>query len=521
MAHRRDLRHAPGPPLGSGRDAPPSPSADRRRRDRRRAGRRRSVADWDCVLARRRAGRRSRPVAALLAAAAWRTWTARSRWPGGRPTARCTWRATPSASAPSTTPRCPTAWPSPPRSGAAGDRPASPGRSTPGGRRLPRLRLRARRRRRCSPGVHECCPARSSTSRGGQVTPRALLVAAGRTRRSRRPTRRRCGARCGARLEDAVSRRLPPGEPVGAFLSGGLDSSLVVALARRLARRAGAHVLGVVRPRATRTSWRGARWWPSTAAPTTASSSCRPRSCSAHLDERSRCWTSRSATRSRCRTRCSSARPRRTSAWSSTARAATRASAGRRTCRCCWPSWLGDGADAGRRRCARERSYLRAHQKCYDDLPAMLTRRRARPRSPPRRSRRRWRPWFADPRWRTLRHPATWRSTSTFKGGHHILPKVDALSAPFGVLPRSPLFDRAGRGDWPSPSRRSSSSAAPSRSTCSSRRCGTCLPPAILERPKSGMLVPVEGWFPGPLLHAHARERLLDGLAPLGPVPAA
>src|SRR5262249_23053280 len=33
------------------------------------------------------------------------------------------------------------------------------------------------------------------------------------------------------RLEEAVRRRLPPGEPVGATLSGGLDSSLLVALA--------------------------------------------------------------------------------------------------------------------------------------------------------------------------------------------------------------------------------------------------------------------------------------------------
>src|SRR5262245_59056538 len=38
-----------------------------------------------------------------------------------------------------------------------------------------------------------------------------------------------------ARLEEAVRRRLPAGEAVGAFLSGGVDSSLVVALARRLA----------------------------------------------------------------------------------------------------------------------------------------------------------------------------------------------------------------------------------------------------------------------------------------------
>ena len=38
------------------------------------------------------------------------------------------------------------------------------------------------------------------------------------------------------------------------------------------------------------------------------------------------------------------------------------------------------------------------------------------------------------------------------------------------------------------------------------------LPPEIIARPKSGMLVPVEAWCRGPLLAA-ARERLLDGLA--------
>jgi hypothetical protein len=35
------------------------------------------------------------------------------------------------------------------------------------------------------------------------------------------------------------------------------------------------------------------------------------------------------------------------------------------------------------------------------------------------------------------------------------------------------------------------------------------------DRPKSGMLVPVEAWFKGPLL-PYARERLLDGLTPYG-----
>ena len=38
------------------------------------------------------------------------------------------------------------------------------------------------------------------------------------------------------------------------------------------------------------------------------------------------------------------------------------------------------------------------------------------------------------------------------------------------------------------------------------------LPPAIIERPKSGMLVPVEAWFQGPLA-GFARTRLLDGLS--------
>ncbi|HJZ93925.1 MAG TPA: asparagine synthase-related protein, partial [Gemmataceae bacterium] len=100
------------------------------------------------------------------------------------------------------------------------------------------------------------------------------------------------------------------------------------------------------------------------------------------------------------------------------------------------------------------------------------------------------------------------------KGGHHILPKVDALSYPFGVLPRSPLFDRRVV---------ELSAAIPSqlklRGTVEKfllkRAVRDLLPAAILKRPKSGMLVPVEGWFRGPLLPA-AHERLLDGLKGYG-----
>ena len=101
-----------------------------------------------------------------------------------------------------------------------------------------------------------------------------------------------------------------------------------------------------------------------------------------------------------------------------------------------------------------------------------------------------------------------------FKGGHHILPKVDALSFAFGVFPRAPLFDREVV---------ELSMAIPPRLKLHGstekyllkRAVRDLLPAAILERPKSGMLVPVEGWFQGPLLPA-AKERLLDGLKPYG-----
>jgi asparagine synthase (glutamine-hydrolysing) len=161
---------------------------------------------------------------------------------------------------------------------------------------------------------------------------------------------------------------------------------------------------------------------------------------------------------------------------------------------------------------SRERSYLRAHQKCYDDLESMLdpTIRHA---VEPEALERHLAPHLADPRHARL-ITRLMAVNLTFKGAHHILPKVDAMSAPFGVLPRSPLFDR-GVVD-------AAFSIPPRLKLAGSvekyllkRAVADLLPPAILSRPKSGMLVPVEGWFTGPLLPM-ARERLLDGLAPRG-----
>jgi asparagine synthase (glutamine-hydrolysing) len=161
---------------------------------------------------------------------------------------------------------------------------------------------------------------------------------------------------------------------------------------------------------------------------------------------------------------------------------------------------------------SREASYLRAHLKCYDDLPEMLAEpvRDALAAAPLEDE---LAPQLRDVRWPDF--VARLQAINIrLKGGHHILPKVDALSFPFGVLPRSPLFDR---------SVVELSLGIPARLKLRGsvekyllkRAVADLLPAAIIDRPKSGMLVPVEGWFQGPLLPA-AKERLLDGLTRFG-----
>jgi asparagine synthase (glutamine-hydrolysing) len=174
---------------------------------------------------------------------------------------------------------------------------------------------------------------------------------------------------------------------------------------------------------------------------------------------------------------------------------------------------LGDGANGeGDERLARERSYLRAHQKCFDDLPRMLAPEvlAALQEAPLEEA---VAPHFADPRWRTF-VTKLMALNVTFKGAHHILPKVDALSAAFGVVARSPLFDRdVVETAFAIPPQLKLRGSV--EKYLLKRAVEDLLPRVILERPKSGMLVPVEGWFRGPLL-PEARRRLLDGLGAWG-----
>ncbi len=310
-----------------------------------------------------------------------------------------------------------------------------------------------------------------------------------------------------AELEGAVSRRLPPGEKVGAFLSGGLDSSLVVALARRL------HDQEVL-------TWSvsfGPEYRNELPFSSLVAEHCRtrhhivelsPEVILRHLDE----------------TIALHSDPIGDPLTVPNALLFREAGAhvdvvlngeggdpcfgGPKNLPMLLAELYGDMAIQDEEPLARERSYLRAHQKCFDDFNQALSPklRQALAAQPLEAS---LAPLFADPRWKTFVGRLMALNLS-LKGAHHILHKVDEVSAPFGVLPRAPLFDRrVVEVAFELPPQLKLKGSV--EKYLLKRAVEDLLPREIVHRPKSGMLVPVEGWFQGPLL-PEARSRLLDGL---------
>ncbi len=158
-----------------------------------------------------------------------------------------------------------------------------------------------------------------------------------------------------------------------------------------------------------------------------------------------------------------------------------------------------------------ERSYLLAHRKCFAELGRMLDPDLVAAAGLEAVVR----PHLCDERWPSLVNRLTALNV-TFKGGHHILPKVDQLSRPYGVLPRSPLFDR-GVVDAALRMPADLKLRGAVEKVILKRVAEDLLPAEIVARRKSGMRVPVEVWLHG-RFDRFARERLLDGLAPHGVV---
>lgn len=156
-------------------------------------------------------------------------------------------------------------------------------------------------------------------------------------------------------------------------------------------------------------------------------------------------------------------------------------------------------------------AYLRSFSKCSDDLPRLLTpEAHAALRDGPPVGH-----WFAPyllgERGMTSYLNRLLEINVRFKGADHILTKVSNLTTANRLLGRSPLADRrvidASFAIPPAHKLAGSVEKAVLKAAVED-----LLPREVVHRPKSGMLVPVQGWFQGPLLPL-ARALLLDPAA--------
>jgi asparagine synthase (glutamine-hydrolysing) len=146
---------------------------------------------------------------------------------------------------------------------------------------------------------------------------------------------------------------------------------------------------------------------------------------------------------------------------------------------------------------ARERAYLRSYQKLYDDLPRLLAPELAaeieagEPLWAPIA------PYLADEGQKSFLNKLQ-TINLVFKGGNSILVKVEKLAAAHGLVALSPLFERevADRA-WEAPP--SFKLAGNIEKLVLKTAVADLLPAAIIDRKKSGMLVPVHPWFQGEL----------------------
>jgi asparagine synthase (glutamine-hydrolysing) len=161
----------------------------------------------------------------------------------------------------------------------------------------------------------------------------------------------------------------------------------------------------------------------------------------------------------------------------------------------------------------RARAYLRSYRKCYTDLPQLLNPDvlDALQDAPPLE--RLVQPYLESPRMSHYLNRLMYANTR-LKGSHHILTKVERLTSSCGLEGRSPIFDPAVvQYAFAIPPQLKL--AGVNEKWILKQAVQDLLPGLIIDRPKSGMRVPVQHWLAGPLrtlsrdllLGRRARER--------------
>lgn len=146
---------------------------------------------------------------------------------------------------------------------------------------------------------------------------------------------------------------------------------------------------------------------------------------------------------------------------------------------------------------ARAEAYLRSYRKCYDDLPRLLTPGALAALADAPSPRRFVAPYLRPGAMQALLNQLLHCNLRT-KGAHHILTKVERLTASQGVQGRSPLFDRELVDHaFATPPRLKLQGTVEKWILKEAVR--DLLPDTVTYRPKSGMRVPVQQWLRGPL----------------------
>ncbi len=146
---------------------------------------------------------------------------------------------------------------------------------------------------------------------------------------------------------------------------------------------------------------------------------------------------------------------------------------------------------------ARARAYIDSYRKCHGDLPVLLTADALAGLAGAPEPAEAVAPYLRQGRMTALLNQLLHANLRT-KGAHHILTKVERITAARGLQGRAPLFDRAVIDHaFRVPPRQKL--AGTTEKWILKEAVRDLLPATIVDRPKSGMRVPVQQWLEGPL----------------------